>query len=844
MRSLLRVSWSDVRRHPGQALVAALALSIGVAAFSSMNAAHDALETSRALSVKRLAGQADLQITGVGGVAELQESLRAVPAVAATRPVIEQVVELADPGLGGLLVVGVDLTGDQRMRDYGLEDHEAEVADSLAFLAQQDSIALSRDLAGRARVGLGDAIEIRINGGSKRLTVRALMSPRGIAEAYGGNIALMDVYAAQTLFGRGRHFDRIDVALAPMVSADEGRSAIASAIGPAYRLDTPERRGAELERRTNTVVTGFDTLAASALGLGIVLVAQVFLVAQQRRMRSIGILRAIGATPGQITGMFVVEAVMLGLVAGAVGALAGHWSATAMLRMMSASFEASRGEVAGAASVSTVALLATGMIVGIVAALIGAVLPARRAGALPPVDAMASGVRASTAATPVIPISAAAVIAVISTSILILANLASIRFAIPAMALIAAVSTLMVASAIAQRLIAMLSRRLSRVAPATGGIAGDSLRRPKRTVMTSAVLIASGTFTLGVAGYFYAARASFENWIEHVMTADLYVRASAGWGPTRMHLPYELGASIRQAPGVASVDAIRSEPIQFQGKDATLVAVESERYGARVTHSFIDGAANVFMARLASERVCIVSDDFADAFALRVGDVVPLDAPGGRLDLTIAAIVSGDRRAITIDRRWFVSHWHADRVEAFGIVLDPGVDATETRDWLRRSLDGSTPAIVSTRQALVDDMDRRLGLALGIMQATVFIALLVAMLGVALSQLAVAVERARDIGILKSLGAVPGQIRSAALIESGTLTLVALVLAAPLGDAFAWILRDRVSEHVAGFHVMRHFPWPMLLTLAIGVPLVGAMVTWIPAWRLASQRVSQTLSHE
>ena len=46
--------------------------------------------------------------------------------------------------------------------------------------------------------------------GDKAFTVRGIMRSGGLTSAFGGNLAVMDIYAAQHVFGRGRRFDRID----------------------------------------------------------------------------------------------------------------------------------------------------------------------------------------------------------------------------------------------------------------------------------------------------------------------------------------------------------------------------------------------------------------------------------------------------------------------------------------------------------------------------------------------------------------------------------------------------------------------------------------------------------
>ena len=70
-------------------------------------------------------------------------------------PVIEAVVDTGIIGEGSLLVLGVDMTGDRSLRDYDLESgDEAVIDDPLVFLAQPDSIILTKQFAEKNHLGV------------------------------------------------------------------------------------------------------------------------------------------------------------------------------------------------------------------------------------------------------------------------------------------------------------------------------------------------------------------------------------------------------------------------------------------------------------------------------------------------------------------------------------------------------------------------------------------------------------------------------------------------------------------------------------------------------------------
>ena len=144
------------------------------------------------------------------------------------------------PGEGDLLVLGVDMTGDRSLRDYDLESgDEAVVDDPLVFLAQPDSMILSSQFSSRTASVLAAGSRWAPIEGDKQFTVRGVMTPTGLASAFGGNLAIMDIYAAQKMFGRGRTFDRIDLALAPGSTLADAQRELETLLGPGFQVEPP-----------------------------------------------------------------------------------------------------------------------------------------------------------------------------------------------------------------------------------------------------------------------------------------------------------------------------------------------------------------------------------------------------------------------------------------------------------------------------------------------------------------------------------------------------------------------------------------------------------------------------
>ena len=141
--------------------------------------------------------------------------------------------------------------------------------------------------------------------GEKNFTVRGIMKSSGLTSAFGGNLAIMDVYAAQKMFGRGRTFDRIDLAVADGRTIADAQAELGAMLGPGFRVEPPSGRGQQFEAMlaAYSMMVGISSLFA--LFIGMFIIYNSFAIAVTQRRAEIGILRALGATRSQIRRLFL-----------------------------------------------------------------------------------------------------------------------------------------------------------------------------------------------------------------------------------------------------------------------------------------------------------------------------------------------------------------------------------------------------------------------------------------------------------------------------------------------------------------------------------------------------------
>ena len=850
MRFLLRtLSLSYVRRHVAKTLLPLLGVIVGVATFSSIESAKGTLVKGIRSTVDRVAGKSQLQITMEGGVPEeVQEQVRALPGIRATSPVIEQIVTPEKGELGSLMVIGVDLLGDREMRDYGFEGDDADLDDPLLFLAQPDSVIFPRQFARKAGLKIGDSLALKVPKGVKRVIARGLLTPKGFAEAFGGNLMVVDVYAAQDLFGRGRRFDRIDVRLDEGVSVAQGTATLEGALGPAYRVETPGKRGEHMERIVANFIAGFNVSSGFALAIGTFLIFNAFNVAVNRRRRDIGTLRALGATPRQVQLLFLSEALIIGIIGGILGCLAGTTASQAFLQIMGQTTETMYGVTSSGVVRLPPGIAQQSMLLGILASLIGAWGPALTASRIPPTEAFAKGAfQARPPGRSVLRIAAGVITLGGAFLMAIRPPFTGTPFLFTEL-LLGGVGIVLLVGPLSRMLLLCLVPLATRFAPVAGRLSGDALlgnaRRTSGTIMAMALSL---TFVLGLGGYMGSTKKALVRWIEDAITSDLFVRASTKFNRPDFLFPGGLRDELLQVSGVKSVECYRAIRPLFKGHQILVASIEIDPLLDRIKYEFTQGDLASMRHGLTREGKCVVSDNFYRRYGLGVGQQVELASPNGTVRLPIAAVVrdyGSDQGTVLMDRSMFLRYWKDDRVDVFDVSVIPGTSVGQVRELIHAKLAGRYPSLVSTRQEFTAEITKAIDAFYALTRVTIFLALGVAFLGIVTALLISVAERTREIGILKALGAIPAQLARSVILEALLLALVGLVLAIPAGSLFASFMEGPLAELFTGWIMPHQYPWDTLMQLLVALPLISALAAWIPARQAGKMKIVEAIEYE
>jgi putative ABC transport system permease protein len=879
---LRRLSLPYVARHRLRTLVTIFGVALGVAAMTALKLAYEPISHSYRLAVKRLAGRSSIAISNgeVGVPEDLLDLARTVPGVEVASASVRGFVRVAGRPGERLYVLGVDMLDDQRVRDYGAESappassanqasaegepgagqparKPLEIEDPLVFLAKADSVALAPEFLRDNGLKVGDTLEVQGTSGKSTLRVRGTLdSTRGPGSLYGGRLALMDIFAAEKLFRLDHRFTQIDIVVKPranMARVMDGLRAMARGRGVVEGQEASfEAVKSLLEiEQSNTM---FEALGAVMVGL--YLIFNTMLIAVGQRRHELGVLRALGMRRADVVRLVMVEALVLGALGCALGVPLG----VGLARVLSMPFVFRMAETRIPVGAMSLTLRPGAMLaaigVGMAGAMIASLIPAYEAVKIHPLEALrpfahSSGpgaeldhpARYRWAAT----VGAMIMAATFAVWLHARGLVGEYRAALTAMAGFLLGISLMIpllARAMA-RAVELITRRVGNVLTtmANRGLVSHM----GRMAITTTVFVMCFSFVTEVGAAYSTLRRTFDRWFDSLFAdADLVISAgAAALHPNLASLPGELMTEIAKLKGVRQVSAVRIAKVNYGGHLADLMAIDTRPQAL----DLVSGDAPAVAAAMKAARGVAVDERLAYNFGLHVGDTLELASPRGAARLPVIALVHHsenfrDIGAMIIDRQVYRAIWGDNTVDLIEPKLDPGADPATVMAAIRSRWGDEYGLFITTVGRFKAQTRAQVERNLAEVPPILAIALAIAVMAVVSSLLAAVLDRVRELGMMRAVGATRRQLTALIVLEAAFIGLIGGLLAAGVGAAFGYYQFAILSKSLNGVTLRYHQPLRVIGLASLGALLLPALAAYLPARQAARLEIGAALASE
>jgi putative ABC transport system permease protein len=843
---VFRLSWKSALGHKGRLLLMVTAIVLGVAFIAGSYVFTDSMKDAFNMLFDQqtqtdIVVRADVAFgSGTGRVpAAVLPLVQGVPGVAEASPVIQGWAQPLDKNgqpIGGngppnLAFAYTEASGELSaitLREGRFPESQGEVAIDV-FTADKYGFAI------------GDRIGMLLLSGTQDFTVVGTVGFGTADNLLGATATFFSLGEAQRVLGFEGEYTEVAVKVAPGADPGQVLDAISAVIPPGTQAVTAQTTTQEGKDQVSQAVGFFNTLLLAFAGIGIFvgafLIQNTYRIIVAQRTRELGMLRAVGATGSQVTRLVLLEALMVGLVASAIGVGVGVLLAAglrALFGVLGIDFPQ------GALTVLPRTVIVS-MVVGTVVTLASAILPARKASKIPPVAALRDLESTYFKSLRLRAVVGGAILALGVALVLVglfthLGN-SLLLTGVGAAVVFIGVSTVA----------ALFSRGFGRAVgaplPRAFGVVGrlareNAVRKPRRMAATASALMIGVALVTVVATLVASAKASVVGTVSRDVIAQFEVQPRASVGdPLAAGLSPEIARRLRALPQVAVASAYRMgqwrDPALAGTSDRSAMFQPGVEYLLGVD-SDLDkvvrlGISSGSFADLTSGTV-MLHQQYAQEKGYAVGDSFPIEFPDGTVaDLRVAAIYTADLfqgTDVIIPMRTFTEHYDIAFDQMVMIDLVQGVDPGAARPALEAVVADYPNAEMNDKDQYIAKVGGQLDTVLNMMTGMLAMAIVIALLGIANTLALSIMERKREIGLLRAVGMTRRQVRRMIRWEAVLIAVFGAVVGMLVGVGLGVAVVTAV-----GGGIQLALPWLNLATYLVLAALGGVLASVFPGWR-------------
>ena len=716
---------------------------------------------------------------------------------------------------GGLPTLGNTMPEDEALRgDVEILSGEAPEGDH--------QVVIDATSAEENDIEVGSTIKVLFRGPTEEFTVVGTVGFGDEKDLGGSTSAYFDIDTAQRVLGAPGVYDTIDVGAAEGVSQAEladNLSAVVPDGTEAVTGETVADENAEAVKDDLKMVSVLLSIFAGiALFVGGFIIWNTFSMIVTQRSREIALMRAIGATKRQIRRSLLVEAILIGVGASAVGVGLGIGVGKGLQCLMDAV----------GFNLPTTSLqieprtVIVSMLVGTLVTVAAAMVPARRATKVRPVEALresSAGIERSSRKRAF----AGVGLLTLGTAGLLAGLFADGGMALFGLGLVLALVGVIVSLPLAVRPLAALIAAPMKLRGMPGELAKqNATRNPRRTASTAAALMIGLTLVVSMSVFASSLKDSFGEVIGDKTGADLYVTGASNQGPGFSPTVVE---DVEDVEGVETITPNGWGMARFAGLDASYSAIDPATAGDLMRLELSQGS----LSDLGDDTV-VVSKSAADTHKWELGDTVDVEfATSGKHELEVVGIYDTkgwvmDDYVIDIDAQTALA---GPQLFTTALVkLASGSDRDEVQDAIAAALADHPDAKVMNQDEFEADASGFIDSLLTFVTVMLLLAVIIALLGI-VNTLALSVfERTRELGLLRAVGMTRGQVRAMVRWESVVIALIGAVTGAGLGIGIGVGLAHMLEDQgITGIAI----PGPQIALYVALAAVAGVLAAMGPA---------------
>ncbi|MFZ0323276.1 MAG: FtsX-like permease family protein [Actinomycetes bacterium] len=734
-------------------------------------------------------------------------------------------------GTQGAPQFGSNWDDDQSLTPYRLvEGTGPKAAGQIAV----DSVA-----AEHGGFSIGDTVDLVTPSGPASATLVGIFRFGTSGNLAGATITTFDTATAQKLLLGGHDsYTEVDAVAAEGVSQVQLAADVSSALDSPKTIkvqtgaDAADEAAAAINDGLQFVNIFLLVFAGIALFVGTFIILNTFAMLVSQRSRELALLRAVGATRGQVVRLVLAEAAIVGLIGSVVGIALGVGVAVGLQGL----FNAVGASIPTGGLAIEPRTLVVGLVVGLVVTVLAAFPPARRASRIPPVAALRDDVTLPSRSLRIRALlgSIALVLGLTLMTLGVREGGSSGSSLVGLGTVVTLVAAIVLSPVVSGPVVRVIGGLLPLMFGTVGRLAVDNAeRQPRRTAATASALMIGIALVTALTIFATSTSTSVAKVVDRVIGAEFLISTQ-----TQRPFPDSVATAVSGVDGIAAVASVKQVPAKVDGADTVVVGLDPSSIGQMLDLTFITGS----LADLDTTSV-VVDDKTATNAGLSVGDSVTVVLPSGSATYTVAGTYS----AAAGFSGYAMSN---DALAATGLRLGDSFVYAKTAeganlDAVQASLEEALvpyPTVrVQSQAQFKESIRSNVNQLLAVMVLLLSLAIVIAVLGIVNTLVLSVIERTREIGMLRAVGALRRQVRRMVVLEAIVIAVYGAVLGLVLGLGFAVALQRTLVDQ--GIEVL-DVPWLALAAFFVLAALVGALAALWPAFRAGRLDVLRAVTTE
>ncbi|MBA4384620.1 MAG: hypothetical protein C0410_07780 [Anaerolinea sp.] len=845
MRIQLLLAWRYLWGRKQRMVLTTLAVVFGVTLLFGLNSMIPAMMESFRHNMVTTAGKVDISISSESNNPfdqSVLNDLSEIDGISYYTGILTKTVVLPESlggsvnkltGASAVTVTGVDVTTAQNVRNYSLTDGR--------FLEADDTFAtvIPQLLADKMELKTGDVFTIPSSEGVANLKVVGILS---LSAAAGLDEILVPMPVAQTIINLPGKINTIDILIKSGADREAVVASILSKLGSNFKSGAIQT-GDEL---ASALIMGESMMwlfGIMALAMAGFIIFNTFRTVVAERRRDLGMLRAIGASKQTIMGLIMVESLIQGIIGTGLGLVCGYLFCLGLLSGVGSIFAGLLRVTIGGPVITSVNLIGS-ILLGVGFTVGSGYFPARSAMKVTPLEAMRPTLgtieyrQNNRRAIWGLILLALAVIGLLVGDIKI-AGLSGVVFLI---------GIILIAPVMVKPVADIFGRIISSVYPREGRLAqGNLTRQPSRAAITASSMMIGLSICIALMAMITSIEHGFISYLDKSLGTDyLLMPPSLVLGGGNLGANQGLIERIKSIDGVEEATSLRLATSQIDGATLQLIGIDPLVYPKIAGLEFSEGDSEKAFKAMSTGPAMIVNGVFAITNKVKTGDVLTLKSPHGEKEYTVVGIgfdyLNAKIATGYVSQTALSQDFNSESDLLLLVNRKPEATAEEVTPALQAVIkDFPSFSLIDSNDFKTEQMGM-FKMAMSVFYLMVVMLAVPGLIAMANTMSINVIERTREIGMLRAVGATQTQVKRMVFAESVLLSALGTTMGILVGLFLSYLLVKAIG--VIGFDTDFYFPI-MGIVASIVVGLVfGIIAAMVPARQAANTVIVEALHYE